>query len=464
MAENYKRLLRTPRPEHDESFGGYITRLTEANDYLSSSWILSLAGIRCGNGSSIHYLVFQDDLDLSMLARLIGLDVSELLPLTYPPVVTELNSTSKHQFFGLPVRKQVIRVNKAKICPSCLRETNYCRRLWDLIPVTVCHFHKCLLIDACPKCNKGITWARKYLCSCPCWFDWRDVPSVAIDDSELEVGRHIYSLCNRITGLGGDAFEQKMNPLLRLNLDDYISALLFIAGQYVGLRSGKGHHITRSKNNSEIHSLLNRALSVFQNWPHNFYQFLDWRKSQQGSVMKGHGLERDFGRFHYFLHRFLSSSNFDFMRTAYDEYVKISWLGGYSSRSRFLKGSNLSGRYISKASASSQLGIHGSTIDKLIQNGKLDCIIKENGERPVYLIEASSLEKIKAELPNLIPLYNAASMLGMTSEQVLELLRNGVLAPLRGPGIDGYRTWVFSRSTLENFLGNAERLQFVQGH
>lgn len=442
----------------DESFWGYVTRLSEANGYQFSHWVLKQARIKMSYLFSKHAIPLQQDLDLSTLARLIGVDVSELLPLTYPQAATtEQPSQPKHLFWGLPVRRQIISLQRSKICPACLRESNYCRRLWDLVPLTVCHIHKSLLIDVCPKCNKRITWAREYVCSCPCGFDWRDISSETLDDSELEVGRHIHDLCHRTRDTIEEDLNSKADPLLKLSLDDYISALLFIAGQYVGLGSGTGHHVASSTQYSGLHSLLTRAFSVFKNWPHKFHQFLDWRRSQQNQSTRGPGLEKDFGRFHYLLHRFLSSSSFDFMRIAYDEYVKLNWVGGHTARSRFLKATNVRERYISMNKALIKVGVYSSTIVKLIENGKLDCIIKKTGKRNIYLIEVTSLEKVKSELSNRITFSNAARMLGLTSEQVMELVRDGSLPPPYGPFVDGYTKGGFSRSTLETYLDSTTR-------
>lgn len=458
MLNGNSRLLRTPHPMSDESFWGYMTRLSEANGYPFSHWILNLAHLNLSHLLSRHSIVFQQNLDLSTLARLIGVDVSELLALTYPPAATtEQPSQPKHLFWGLPVRRQIISLQRSKICPACLRESNYCSRLWDLVPLTVCHLHKSLLIDTCPKCNKNITWTREHVCSCPCGFDWRDISSETLEDSELEVGRHIHNLCNRACDAHEESLTSKVAPLLRLSLDDSISALLFIAGQHVGSGAGTGRHVASLNRYSALHSLLTLAYSVFKNWPHNFHQFLEWRRSRQNQSTEGSGLERDFGRFHHLLHRFLSSSSFDFMRIAYDEYVKLNWIGGHTARSQFLKATNVRERYISMNKALIKLGVYSSTIVKLIENGKLHCIIKKSGKRKLYLIEVSSLEKVKPELSNRVTFSNAAKMLDITSEQVLELVRNGSLPPPHGPFVDGCTKRGFSRSTLETYLDSTKR-------
>lgn len=46
--------------------------------------------------------------------------------------------------------------NSAQYCPACLSEGNYQRRVWRLQVVAACIYHKCLLIDCCPKCKSRL--------------------------------------------------------------------------------------------------------------------------------------------------------------------------------------------------------------------------------------------------------------------------------------------------------------------
>src|SRR5947209_6813246 len=135
MSAGRKRLIVRAEPNTDESFGGYIVRLTEFNFYDSPSRILKLAGIERKFLDGGYSLLFKKSFDLSSLAWLTDTDIAKLTKLTYPPVIRREGSKSR-SIFGLPVRKNCIRVRFPKICPECLKESPYCRKLWDLSPVT----------------------------------------------------------------------------------------------------------------------------------------------------------------------------------------------------------------------------------------------------------------------------------------------------------------------------------------
>ncbi|MUG98510.1 hypothetical protein F7734_41940 [Scytonema sp. UIC 10036] len=41
-----------------------------------------------------------------------------------------------------------------KLCPYCLTESAYCRKIWDWDLVKACYLHQCVLINKCPGCQK----------------------------------------------------------------------------------------------------------------------------------------------------------------------------------------------------------------------------------------------------------------------------------------------------------------------
>jgi hypothetical protein len=456
MTDGFKPLLRTDCPRADESFWSYIIRLAELNDYPNCHWILNLAGNQNENDVSEPSIVFRGDFDLSILARLSGVEISKLISLTYPPE-GKPDSQFKQWFAGSIIPRNLIRLSNPMICAACLRESNYCRRLWDLVPLTACPNHGCLLIHECPKCSNQITWARKRVSICRCGFDWREITQTTLKDTELEVARHLYNLCD-LKLVKGMTFRRAIcSPVLDLDLADFSTAVIFIAGQYSGEGAGTGMRVVSASRYSALHMILNKAFLVFTDWPNQFYQFLDGLIERHRADTLSPGIERVFGRFRNQLHRHLSSGVFDFMRIAYEEYLKCHWSGGPGSRSRFRKTSETGGRYITKTDAIFRLGLYGSTMDELISTGKLSYIIKKEGVRRLCLIEVSSLENVRHELPDSIPLSNAAKMLCISVNQVLALAEGGYLIPLRGPDIDGYRTWVFSRTSLEEMQSSSNR-------
>ena len=107
-------------PHADESFGGYLSRLTDVNHYDAYAWILQLA--KLGDYHQKESLAFEDDNDLTLLSRLTGVETTRLLALTYRRQGRKQNRFGDCLIFGLPVPRTAICMTPAKICPHCLRE------------------------------------------------------------------------------------------------------------------------------------------------------------------------------------------------------------------------------------------------------------------------------------------------------------------------------------------------------
>ncbi|MDB9323933.1 TniQ family protein [Nodularia spumigena] len=153
-------LLRTPPPYEDESLAGYLIRLSESNYYDSPNWILQLAGLQINRG----ILLAKNPYEPSQLSQLIQMTDEQITVMASLPhqLVANMNS---HQY---TVYKFAL-----KLCPYCLIELPYCRKIWDWDLVQACYLHQCVLVKKCPSCHKNIKWSRPAVTRCRCGFDFR---------------------------------------------------------------------------------------------------------------------------------------------------------------------------------------------------------------------------------------------------------------------------------------------------
>ena len=155
-------LLRRPRPYADEDLAGYILRLSQINRYSSPQWIYNLAEIPqyAANGNFCD----RTSRDLSKLAQLLSIEESSLWKMAF--CEHKSSKIARIEFFGRSLPTYNLYKQKAKVCPCCLAEKPYCRKIWNLIPLTVCPIHRCLLLDICPQCDLSIRWDRNSVNEC----------------------------------------------------------------------------------------------------------------------------------------------------------------------------------------------------------------------------------------------------------------------------------------------------------
>jgi hypothetical protein len=458
MRDEIKRLPFTAEPRTDESCIGYLLRLKDLNDYDTLSWIIQLAQIREFARGGFSFC-FNPTLDLARLSQLTGVTESKLAALLYQPAGPINRGMGNYLIFGQVVPRYVIRTERPKICPTCLNESEYARKVWELAPVTVCPFHGSLLLDECPKCARRVSWVRLGVNLCKCGFDWRKLTLPRLADSELRVTQHIYRLCN-LAKPAKTARPDSENgcPLYRLNLQHFLSTLFLIGSQHEEITDTKGKNIGPSKRNAEVHALLCKAVTAFDDWPESFFSFLDSLRSRRKNEASG-GVSIDFRRsFYNQLYNHSNSQHFDFMRSAFEEYLLTRWDGGHTTIvGRIKKAARLKAKYVSRQDARRMLGVNERAIDLQLAHGRLKGVMRVRGTKKRYLIERDSVVELKRELEQALYLKQVSSLLGIQHERVLELIEAGFFNPISGPRLDGYGDWLVSatevRGLLEKFRG-----------
>lgn len=443
-------------PKNGESLAGYLLRLTELNHYDTTSWIMELAKFNNRMHKSFAF-VFNSSLDLAPLSLLSGVDIDVLGSLKYPAIGVS-RYAGNYLLYNSPVHQFMIRTWHPKICPQCLREESYCRKIWEFSLITACPIHQCILLDTCPGCGKQISWIRKKISVCLCAYDWRDFCAPKIADSALMVSTHIYRLCNLLAGDASRASLSTSNPLSSLELQSFSSALLFIAGQLNGVMDTKGKHLDPSLRSSELHSLLGSALSIFEEWPKQYFSFLDWKRTQVKGTRRTSGARNEFGQYKFALYRSLASTDFDFLREAYEKYLNSHWDGGYinNNNRRLSKSALEDKKYASRNEARKMLAVGAESIEKLINKGILKAVVHSLEKSRLILIEMASIQEFKVKFGQSIFLPRAAELLQITLKRTMELVSAGLLNPLRGPAVDGRSDLKFSCYEIEDLVNKVK--------
>lgn len=435
-------------PTANESFMGYIMRLTEFNGYDTPAWILD----RCGIDSRLINVgcsfVFNASTDLTALAQLTGTKTEELTPMLCRPALGR--RTPRQFFFGSPVPKLLIRLKHPKVCPPCLLESGHHRKIWDLATVTACPRHKCLLLDVCPACGKKLAWYRRRVSVCRCEYDWRATSTTSVDDSELKFVRLIYARCGIDSGPCSEPNSADRSPFQNLELENMLVSVVAIAGQLAGNNDAVGKRLTSSRKNEEVHSMLVRGFSVFEDWPQRFNQFLEWKRSHRKDTPKW-GINQDFGGFFAQLKSSLSNSGFDFLRVAFEEYLKAQWDGGlvFDRLLRLTKHTGNSRRYLSQKEVIQELRLGEDVLNRLIEEGVLKSTARLNKKRKVLLFDRENVEEVKQILETLLPASEVATILDVRLETVIELIQKGGLTAFDGPTAGAHRYWKISTDEIK---------------
>jgi predicted DNA-binding transcriptional regulator AlpA len=428
MSSTPKPLPLSATPYPDESFVGYVIRLTEINRYETPSWILQLAGL-----GSYHkvYVAFDEGIDLRGLIQLTRSKKEVIRSIRYSPLNPSKGKRDKFRDYyvhGHPVPRVVIKAHQPKVCVACLCEYGYVRTLWDLTAVTACPLHQCLLLDSCPHCRRRISFNRPRVSHCRCDFDWRESKPKLLEEAELEVTSLIYSYFY-------PAESHSFSHLRQLSLKDLIAVLFFFAGQYSAAQDPSDSptqivRLGRSMSNKTVHRFLCQAASVFRDWPKSYFSFLQSRIENLGPSREVMSVQKAFGSHWDTLLRRFKSPCFDFLRVAFEEFITQKWDRNHTSQLvRLSQHVRNNKRFLSKGEAHASLGVSRGMINRLLKKGKLNAVTRQNRLSGIFLIEAAEVNELRRQRDALLDLKRTASRLGLSSDQTRALTQAKLLMP-----------------------------------
>jgi len=410
-----RRLLRTPAPQPDESWLGYLLRLTEQNGYDSLRWIPERAGLKVDPMQGRWADLWRPGPQLSLLCEMIALSEAELAALCEPLVPNCL-----------------VRWKAPKVCPACLREESWCRKAWEVLPFTACPQHGVVLIDQCPRCHCPLTWARKSVSVCRCGEDWRRLSLPVIEhDQELTAARWM------LAAWQGAA---EAHPLAEAGVTVYAAALCALLDAWLSLRQGL--RLQPQTDNELCHRAVAAIAPSLDDWPEGFFRYCDQFDDATLQSWQQVWFSRRSGELS-------ETEGWLWVAAALEEYLEERWAGQAHGL--------VPKRFLSREEVGRQLGLNVSGVDHLAEHSRLSCVVGVK-QRNLSWIDVRSLRRWQREIENLLPAAAAADELGIGMGQLRDLVRYGWLAPERGPLTGGGGEMKFSPQTLAAFLGRISQL------
>lgn len=334
-------LLLRSEPYPGESFAGYLLRLTELNHFGSLSWIITYCNLEKGlaNDSTPGFTSRQN---VALLSKLSDVSENILRGLLYEIDESIVSPHPQYFLFNRSLPAHYIFHRSSRICPACLHAQGYLKQLWEFSAITICPIHDCYLIDSCLKCRGLLVWKRSKIGTCKfCSYRMTRRYAVTVKPEEQRITRQIYKL----SGLQNYSNEEiGLNVTLQgLDLRDFLRLIFFFASSLAGFSDITGQSLVQCSSNEVLHTALNAAAFVFDDFPYNFYLFLDLKRHQKqlnifteknaGSETQGlKGWKNQFERFQLVLEANFAASKFDFLLKALKDYLQVGEHGFLSRR------------------------------------------------------------------------------------------------------------------------------------
>jgi hypothetical protein len=195
--------------------------------------------------------------------------------------------------------------------------------------------------------------------------------------------------------------------------------------------------------------IAEQAGQALRNWPRGFMRLLDSVRRDR-NCERSWRIARAMGPIYKDIYKSLPNPQFDFIRTAFEAYVRDRWQAPVALRNRNLSQELIENhRWISREEAAHALGIETPLVDYLVDSGQMQCRehIHSSGRR-ARVVDANIPERLLERLRGSVTLEQAAELLGIGKTRTRQLAAAGVLKTFGGTPRQGSRWWL-DRVSLE---------------
>lgn len=415
-----------PRPYDGESTRGYLMRVAKANGHRTTHTWLNSQGP--ADGSPVQRLLGLLDLCPKDLSKLIG-----PLPARFGPWPLSLGLVPSD--FNHAHRRW---------CPVCLAQEPVLQGAWEIKLVCVCPRHSVWLTEQCPQCAARQRWLGTDLCQCACGANLAaSQPMVA-------------SAIDRATGclLSG----QPCNAALSTGFENLTIPLRHRFVRLLGLL-GEGIVAPRPGQQADLHYLdLARRLVIgaarlLHAWPSQFEeQLVAIRQKADASP----SLKSTYGVLYRLLYSDLAEPEFQFVRDAFEEHLRVHWWGLICRRNGLLRPHTLV-RHPRQTlpQAARAAGVGNSVVRHLVQAqlADADTVTLRSG-RQMTTMHEDAVAPLSALVSGAMTLAGAARHAALPERRIRQMINSGLVRPLVSRPYQRAAAWLIAKADLDRMHVN----------
>lgn len=431
-----------PVPKSEESLRGFVTRVA-LNYYYSNSFNLyKFLELTKGKHQEKLYMLLEE-ISLTKLASFTSTPVSRLTNLSFNKelknsclVTEDINLLNQFGFHS----------EHTQICPLCLKEGKYLRKIWDLKVVTSCHIHKIYLIAKCSKCDTKISPYRIPLNRCSCGTEYHLNGTIQAPHTDLEKYINDKLFCN-----------SEIDKDLILDGVDFLSLI----NLFVRLSYSVSSYCFENKNNIYVESIIfrnevfHRTFEIFNDWPNNFFVFLKEikQKNEKSKSNLFKGIQSGYGNFYHNLYKNLTGQQYDFIRKQFEQFLFENWQEGILGKA-LLKNisSQINSYFVSGTEACRRLNVEFKKVVYLVEENQIEGVIIMKKSRKSILIKTSSIEDYNNKKMKWVTKEFVRKSLLLSHRSVDELVNASLLKGEYRINSIGKKEWRFFKNDLDSII------------
>lgn len=307
--------------------------------------------------------------------------------------------------------------HRARWCPSCLGNQGYGRVGWELLFADACAGCGNWLVDLCHQCGAPVTWHRPSMMRCRCDAALCAAPSRPAPPAVVRLSQSLEQL---IRGLQDTEIPQvgNLSP-------PQCSKLVRLLGTY-----GFPQHMRAPQKIASAEALdvswtvSTVAAEVLATWPTGLHHLLDRHSKQAAGQASAGRLTGVFGGFYRALYRAFNDPEFDWLRSAFENYIADSWSGAMGRRNLRMPDSLWSKlSWVPLSAAVTRTGQSKRRLTDLIDKNEIQAARRTTASgREFVMVRQADIQALVRSSTNDMCLAEASSYLGVKRQRLSRLL------------------------------------------
>lgn len=406
------RLAFVSTPHQDESLVGYLYRLARLNALTGSE---VLGAFRTATSDDVQHWTGGRN-----------------CPAGWADMVLELRQPSTRSARPWNWRS-------LKFCPHCLKEANYWRASWNLMLVTCCTRHRVTLQDSCSVCGrKLIAEAMRDSCCTHCGQQLANT-SAALPAADAGTLWLVTQLEGRLSG----RTKVRRHPAAHLSLNDLHELVLRFGVRSVPSERAKPLKLQDAGAMAIAGPVTAIAGQLLMTWPGGLFCLLDSIRSRRAQ-QAGWKINQAVGPLYQDIYRRLNGVQFDFVRAAFEDYLRDRWEAPLALRNRNLSSELIEEhRWVSLNEAAKTMEVDSALLKRLVAQGKIASREYSHGSgRTGCVVDLETVKVIVDSLKKALTLEQVGKILALSQGRVRQLVEAGLLVPMGGRPRAGERWWI----------------------
>ena len=327
------RLLFRVDPVAGESPRGYLCRAAHEHGYSSPNALAQIAGLWVSGAGNVGGL--DHDAAIPPLSCVLRLEPEEWRSICYHHI--KGRTRFKRSFHSQTISADDLNYRRPRLCAACLRERSIWWAVWDLGLVAACPVHRCLLLNQCPSCKRGIAWERPAVHKCRCGFDLREISPGPADSDLVAINAIVYRAAQstQTQTVEIDLGEFDFPPeLLHLKLGALLRFILFVGSISEGSVLRRKQRPFCATDLTLAMTICRGAAALLRDWPQPLREVLR-RMIPQSANVATLNFSDIFGNFYRHVFRVLPRREFGFLHDAFEQFVIEDWKGFIRGQHRY---------------------------------------------------------------------------------------------------------------------------------